>query len=160
MAFPRYFKPNVDLKLLLQRLRDDCKHTVEITPQHIKGHQNRNQQFEYDEAPQSVRRNIDMDEISREFLKEHKGALEPSPTQLPLPGNKATLVLGSTNVQNNIHHHVNLYFFGHDLEQRLCDKTGLGQKFQSVIQWRAFERAIRGTPEKDKLSTFNVIHDK
>ena len=28
MAFPRYFKPNVDVKLLLQRLRQTCKPKV------------------------------------------------------------------------------------------------------------------------------------
>ena len=67
MAFPRYFTPNVDLKLLLQRLRDYGKHAVSVTPQHIKGHQDKNQQFVYEEAPQSTRRNIDMDHISRQF---------------------------------------------------------------------------------------------
>ena len=101
-----------------------------------------------------------MDDISRQFLQEHKGVLEPSLTQLPLPGQKATIIIGTTNVHNNIHHHINLHFFGHDLEHRFFDKNGITPQFQAVIQWKALEGAMRGTPEQDKLGVFNVINGK
>ena len=77
MAFPRFFRPNVDIKLLLQRLRDDNPKAVQIIPAHIKGHQDNNADFDYDTAPQSVQRNIDMDHLSRAFLQTNQGVLEP-----------------------------------------------------------------------------------
>ena len=125
MAFPRFFKPNVDVKQLLQRLRTECSPKIAIYPEHIKGHQDRQRDFNYDEAPQSVHLNIDMDEISKDFLKTHKGPLEPTQIQQLLPGQQATLVIHKTPINNNIHHHVNLHFFGHNLEARFREKTGI-----------------------------------
>ena len=63
IAFPRFFRPNMDAKLLLQRLREDCNPKIHIQPEHIKGHQDRQKNFSYDTAPKSVQLNIDMDDL-------------------------------------------------------------------------------------------------
>lgn len=68
MAFPRFFKPNVDLKVLLQRLWKEFPTKIQITPQHVKGHQDRNENFDYDQASQTIQRNIDIGELSKFFL--------------------------------------------------------------------------------------------
>ena len=160
IAFPRFFRPNMDVKLLLQRLRDECHPKLEIHPEHIKGHQDRQKAFSYETAPKPVQLNIDMDDLSRTFLKTSRDDLEPGQTQLLIPGQEATLVLGTTTVSNNIHHHVNIHFFGHELEKRFRDKTGISKTYQEQIPWRAFERAFRKANEKDKISIFSLIHDK
>ena len=72
MAFPRFFKPNVDIKLLLQRLRDDSPQAVEILPGHVNGYQDQNTNFDYNIAPQLVKRNIDMDLLSKKFSSQTK----------------------------------------------------------------------------------------
>ena len=69
LAFPSFFRPNMDLKLLLQRLRQETPQALTISPNHIKGHQDNDKNFEYDTAPQSVRRNIDMDELAGKILE-------------------------------------------------------------------------------------------
>lgn len=94
------------------------------------------------------------------FIKTHQGDLEPQQSQIVIPGQQATLIKGQTTVSNNIHHHVNLHFFGHELEKRFRDKTDIPIQYQQQIPWRAFERAFRKAPEQDKISTFNLIHDK
>ena len=72
MAFPRFFKPNVDIKLLLQRLCDDSPQAVEILPGHVNGYQDQNANFDYNNAPQLVKRNIDMDLLSKKFSSQTK----------------------------------------------------------------------------------------
>ena len=94
-----------------------------------------------------------MDELSRTFLK-------PTQSQRTLPGQQASLILGGTIVHNNIHHHINLHFFGHDLENRFRQKTYLSIEDQRIIQWRAFERAFRKAPTQDCPGIFNLIHEK
>ena len=99
MAFPRYFKPNFDLKLLLQRLRDDCQKKVLLHSNHVKGHQDRQESFDYDTAPHPVRLNIDMDTLSKEFLRTNQVSLEPNQHQVNIPGQQATFKIGDKNVQ-------------------------------------------------------------
>ena len=69
IAFPLFFRPNVDLKMLLQRLREESPKKVELWPIHIKGHQDDDKGFIYEEASQPARRNIDMDHLAKTFLK-------------------------------------------------------------------------------------------
>lgn len=45
----------------MQGFCDDSPQAVEILPEHVSGHQDQNANFDYDTAPQSVKRNIDMD---------------------------------------------------------------------------------------------------
>ena len=101
-----------------------------------------------------------MDNISKQFLKENQGPLEPKQTQMIIPGQQATLMLDMSPVNNNIHHHVNLHFYDHHLETRFRKQTDISTQYQKNIQWRAFERAFRKAPEREKLAVFNLIHGK
>ena len=138
-------------------MREKCPKNVSIQPIHVKGHQDLNGNFDYDLATQSVKQNIDMDEMSKIFLKSYQESLHPTSHQLPLPGQKASIWIGNTPISNNIQHHVSLHFFGHQLEQRFLQQTDIPQEFQQIIQWKAFERAYRKTSDQDKLNTFNII---
>ena len=101
-----------------------------------------------------------MDDLSHTFLNDDQDKLESKETQLALPPQKANLHLGSTHVHNNIHHHVNLHFFGAKLEQHFLQKFDIYPKHHKQIQWMTLERAYRSTAKQDKLSVFNLLHNK
>ena len=65
-----------------------------------------------------VKNSMCLSDLSRTFLNDDQGKLEPKETQLALPSQKANLHLGSTLVHSNIHRHVNIHFFEPKLEQR------------------------------------------
>ena len=57
-----------------------------------------------------------MDKRAKKFLKQHQGSLEPKQILLPLPTQKAYLLLSSTLVSSNIAHHISLHFFAPKME--------------------------------------------
>ena len=81
MSFPRFSRPNVDLKLELQYLRQICPPKIELVPTHIKGHHDDDKEYKYETAPQETKRNIDMDELAKRFLQSYQGNLEPKSLQ-------------------------------------------------------------------------------
>ena len=101
-----------------------------------------------------------MDEISKSFLQDDQGRIEPRETQMPLPSQKAHLHLGSMLIHNNIHHHINLHFYGPKLEKRFLHKFEIDQKFHQQIQWMALERAYRNKAKQEKISVFNLLQNK
>ena len=122
IVFPRFFRLNMDIKLQIQTMRKSLK-PITVIPTHIKGHQDDQEGFEYDKAPEAVQCNIDADHTSKTFLKTHQVTLEPSQTALSLPNQRAYLSICSTVIQNNLEDHIKLHFFDHKLEQRLIDKN-------------------------------------
>lgn len=67
----------MDLKVELQRLKQDCTKSIKLVPTHIKGHHDRDGEFKYEEASQGTKRNIDMDQLAKSFLKTNQDPLEP-----------------------------------------------------------------------------------
>ena len=159
ISFPRFFRPNTDLKLQIQEMRK-ALHPVKILPEHVKGHQDDREDFIYEKASIAVQCNIDVDHASKSFLKSHQGKLEPSYIAQPLPNQKSYLSINSSVIQNNMDHHVRLHFFGHRLEHRLIHKNILTTTNIANIHWRAIDRAFKKLPLDRKTATFNMIHKK
>ena len=160
LSYPRFFRPNMDLKILLWDLRKDKPPKLNIFLEHIKGHQDRNSTFDYDSAPKSVQLNIEMDHRSRKFLQNHQGKPEPQQIPLPPPTQQAYLTLSSTLVPNNINHHATLHFFGSKMESRLQRVSGLNKDERAQIHWRAFEWAYKRLSVVARLPIFKLIHNK
>jgi len=116
ISFPRFFRPNVDLKLQIQHMRATLR-KIEIIPLHLKGHQDDDEDFVLEQAPLEVQCNIAMDKESKNFLKCDQGPLAPTYKATPLPVQKSYLKINDAVIQNNMDHHVQLHFFGHKLEQ-------------------------------------------
>ena len=91
ILYPRFFRPNVDLKHLLWNLRKGRPPKLELSFNHIKGHQDRNADFDLNTAPKPVHLNIAMDTRSRQFPQQHQGKLEPKQIPLPLTTQKLHL---------------------------------------------------------------------
>ena len=62
-----------------------------------------------------------------------------------IPGQRATLKIGGKNVNDNIHHHVRLHYYGQKLEKHFRHHTSI---------------PVQKAPEKDRVSIFKLIHDK
>ena len=50
---------------------------MKVTLEHVKGHQDDQDEFSYDDAPLPVRRNIAMDDLAKQFLKDPPPKLMP-----------------------------------------------------------------------------------
>ena len=159
MAFPRYFRPNVDAKLQIQALRQHL-HPIKILPNHIKSHQDDKVDFDYETAPMSVKLNIEVDNQSKLFLKSHQGSMEPQPSTPSFPAMTTSLSINDSIIQNNLEHHVRLNYFGPQLESRFASKLNLSHQTIKHIHWLAIERAFRKLPLQEKLATFNLLHSK
>ena len=79
--------------------------------QHLKGHQDDGTSFVYEDAPNSVQLNIDMDSLSKEFLKTHQTNLEPKSSTCPLPTQKAYLLINDAPIHDNMLHHIVISIF-------------------------------------------------
>lgn len=88
ISFPRYFRPNVDLKLQIQHLRHKLQ-KLEVLPVHIKGHQDDDDDFDIEQASLDVKCNIEADAESKLFLKTHQKSLEPLPHSQNGTGNES-----------------------------------------------------------------------
>ena len=62
-----YIQPNYDLDVEIIKTINSSATTVNLV--HLKCHQDRAKDFVYEEAPLSVRLNIDMDHDAKEFFK-------------------------------------------------------------------------------------------
>lgn len=112
MSFPRFFRPNVDLKIELQHLRELCPKKIELVPTHIKGHQDKDEQFKYERAPHATKRNIDIEKLAKRSLQTHQGQPEPKRLQLKLSTQKASLIIADARIFNNIQEQISLHFSG------------------------------------------------
>lgn len=130
---------------------------------HLAGHQNRNQKFEYDTAPQEVQRNIDMVEATKNFLKAKPPKIKNMYPHLlaPLyPGQRVTLLIQDFAIVSNIDHHVFLHRHSPAMERRLSSKNILAKSTMSHIQWRGIELAMKNTPATSRLPIVNILHEK
>ena len=126
----------------------------------LLGHQDRNSNFDYEDAPKPVQFNIDMDNRSRKFLQTHQIKLKLQQIPLPPPTQQAYLTLLSTLVSNNINHHASLHFFASKMESRMQHVSRLNKSDRDQINWRAFEWAYKRLSVVARLPIFKLIHNK
>lgn len=160
MSFPRFFCPNVDIKMQIQAIRTSLPKQVKIYPQHVNGHLDDEKDFSYDEAPQQVQINIDVDEMCDPFLKHNQGKLEPTTMPLMLPNQKASIQVQGIRIQNNAEHHIMLHFFGPKLENRHQMKHVVSTQQMNNVNWISIERPFLKKNIVDKLPIFNLLHNK
>ena len=146
--------------MLLWTLRQEKPNKLEVSLNHIKGHQDRQKDFNFENAPKSVQLNIEMDEKAKKFLRSHQGILEPKQIPLPLPTQKAYLSVASTLVSNNLAHHISLHFFAPKMENRLNRASDLTKHHREQINWRAIEWAYKKHSVAARLPIFKLLHNK
>ena len=127
---------------------------------HLKGHQDRNKEFDYDTAPLTVRLNIDMDYDAKDFLKKYDKRLYPTRVTPFYSASKVALQIHDTIVDSNFEEHVQLHKHGPGLETRLATKGILQAQHISWIQWRGLERAMRRLKTVKKAPVMRIIHSK
>ena len=85
---------------------------LNIVPIHIKGHQDKDENFEFENAPLSVQCKIEMDEDAKTFHRSHPGKFEHTKQARPLPVMQSWLKIQGYTVHNNFAHHIKLNYFG------------------------------------------------
>ena len=83
-TYSKYAKRDMDLKLAMQHVIKNSP--VKIAFQKVEGHADDKTGFSYEAACQEVRRNIDMDEQAKKFLRQPPERYTPTSSALMFPG--------------------------------------------------------------------------
>lgn len=130
-----------------------------VTLVHVKGHQDDQENFAYEDAPLPVRRNIDMDELAKVFLKDPPPRLRPHRRAPIYEHQAACLIIHDTPIIANVEHHVTIHHLGPRMEQRLHVKNIMKSQHQGHINWRAYGRAMTRHKTSKKLPFVKLIHN-
>ena len=125
-------KRDIDIKLEVLHLQNNSPITFILSQ--VSGHEDDNDSFDYDTAPQEVKRNIDMDIKSKEMVAAIKYSQAPT-TILLFPAQKITLLLSGIPIVGDINAQLQLHRYGHSLEQRILDSLPTTVGTLHSIHW-------------------------
>ena len=111
----------------------------------------------YDEAGQETRRNIDVDEEAKDFLKDPPKALRPTRDAPFYPASQVALRIHDSYVVSNIVAHIRLHYHRPSLDQRLVRKKILHRAHLGWVQWRGFKRAMKRYKTITRLPIMVII---
>ena len=89
-----------------------------VTLVHVKGHQDDNDNFCYDNAPLPVRRNIDMDVLAKKSIKDPPPRLRPHRCAPIYTQQIACLSIHDNPIIANLEHHIAIHHLGPQMEKR------------------------------------------
>ena len=131
-----------------------------ISISHIRGHQDKAKDFDYDNASLETRMNIDMDFEAKTFIKTYDKKWAPTRITPFFPAPKAALLIHKNVVSKNLEEHIKLHKHGPTMEQRLVSKGIIQESHMPWIQWRGMERAMKRYPITNKIPITKLIHQK
>lgn len=157
LSYVRFCSNNYDLRQEIRSQLPKLKLTVSFC--HVKGHKDDDTEFEYDTAPQSTKRNIDMDRQAKEFLESLPAKLRPHRCAPSYPNQLVCLKIHNSVVVSNFLHHIKLNHLGPRMENRLHQKQIMLNMDQTEVNWRAYERAMNRYKTSSKLPIVKLIHN-
>ena len=105
-----------------------------ISISHIRGHQDKAKDFDYDNASLETRMNIDMDFEAKTFIKTYDKKWAPTRITPFFPASKAALLIHKNVVSKNLDEHIKLHKYGPTMEQRLVSKGVIQESHMPWIQ--------------------------
>jgi len=156
-TYSKMVKRDIDLKMEIEYVR--AVSSVNIVFRKVKGHLDDESDFVYEEADQEVRRNIDMDERSKAFLRNPPDTLKPTTRPGFFPSQRAGLYLAGTLMVGNIREQVHLHHYGYAMETRIAKMLGISIQSLEKIEWEGFQVAFASLPSDIKISRMKIIHD-
>ena len=110
----------------------------------VDGHADDSEHFVYDDAPQQIKRNIDMEKRAKQYLT----SIRPNPSMFPQQ--KIALKLAGILITGDLQYQIQQHRYGHALEARLLKSLSAPMSSLKTIAWEGLESAF------NKLNT----HDK
>ena len=114
----------------------------------VEGHADDEADFIYEEAPQHIQRNIDMDARAKSLLKRIR--TQPQPQRLHVfPAQKITLHLSNLPIVGDIPYQIQQHRYGHRLEERIQASLPNTPNALQSIEWRAIKMAFNQLSRTD-----------
>jgi len=155
-TYTKLVQRDSDLKL---EVSDFLRHSpLKVIFRHVKGHQDDEEDFVYEDAPQEVRRNIDMDKKAKEFLTSPPTSLIPNRHPGMFFSQTLGLFLEGTLITGNIRNQISLHHYGDKVEKRIQQSLRITDSEMQIIEWEGVEIAYRNLPKNEKISRMKVIH--
>ena len=133
LSYGKFCLSHYAIKAEIQHHLSLCPMTV--TLEHVKGHQDDQDEFSYDDAPLPVRRNIDMDDLAKQFLKDPPPKLMPHRCAPMYAQQIACLSIHDNPIIANAEHHITIHHLGSRMEHRLHEKNILTSQHQGKTNW-------------------------
>jgi hypothetical protein len=124
-----------ELKLSLE------KYGINVTPKHVKGHQDSDKAYE--ELSFEAQMNCDCDKAADEHMHQPPDGLAPRDSAPFLPSSKIGLLLDGKLITSNIEQHIRMQREGIKLQRRIMSKEGWTQHTFDSIDWDSHEIAFR-----------------
>ena len=146
---------DIDLKMEMDSIMRNSPITFIFCD--VKGHADKAADFVYNDAPQHVQRNIDMDKRAKDLLK--RIMAQPQPQRLHVfPAQKVTLFLSNLPIVGDLPYQIQQHRYGHRLETRIkASLPDLPNALHS-IEWRGIEMAFNNFSNTDQISRMKIVH--
>jgi len=155
-SYTRLSRRDIDIKMELEAIISTLP--VDVTLQHVPGHADEHPDFIYDNAPQHVRRNIDMHNGVTEFMDNTPAHLVPRSEAPFYPEQKIALFLRGHIIVDDMIEEVLLHEHGSIMESRMTRKMQIDSSIQHVINWEAFQQAFKKLNLNEKSTTTKIVH--
>ena len=142
-TYYKYTKRDVDLRLSIQELLKNSPINIQFVK--VAGHQDNKSDFNYHEASQEVRRNIDMDTSAKRFLKSPPKVYQPVSQSLFFPHQIAQLNINGIPIHGPLRESVN----------RPRKSFGIPARYLQMIEWESFGIAFKKLNQQDQISREN-----
>jgi len=147
---------DMDLKIEILKILDTSPNSYKFL--HVKGHADEEEGFEYEEADQQTKRNIDMDIAAKRFLSKPPSHLAPSLTPLFFPAQKLCLQILGVNIVGDMRKQIYLYRHGSVIEDDIRLSLKISSKEMEKLEWEGLERAFAKMSPQDRVSRMKIVH--
>ena len=147
---------DIDIKLEVSNFLQNSP--LQIRFETVQGHADDSESFVYEDAPQEVRRNIDMDKHAKLFLKHSPAHFTPNRRPTMFFAQKIALFLQGTLITGDITRQISLHKYGHTLEERIQKSLKISSAQLEQIEWEGLEIAFRKLSGSEKISRMKVMH--
>jgi len=132
---------DIDIKLEVSHFLKNSP--LKIRFETVQGHADDSESFVYEDAPQEVRRNIDMDKHAKSFLVNSPAHFTPNRRPTMFHAQKIALFLQGTLITGDIPRQISLHKYGHTLEDRIQKSLKISSIQLEHIEWEGLEIAYR-----------------
>ena len=147
---------DIDIKLEVSHFFKNSP--LQIRFETVQGHADDSESFVHEDAPQEVRRNIDMDKHAKSFLVNSPAHFTPNRRPTMFHAQKIALFLQGTLITGDIPRQISLHKYGHTLEDRIQKSLKILSIQLEHIEWEGLEIAYRKLSGSEKISRMKIMH--
>jgi len=156
MSFTKMVEQDMDMKLEIKHWLTQSN--IKMNLLEVKGHMDSDKKFVYEDAPQQVKRNIDVDEMVKSYMETEYVSTESKKRNPNMPHQTASLMINESTVAGDLAINIREKFHGEDLKDSLVRKLRMRIDTTNVIHWDAILNVFQKVSLHERVQYMKVIH--